>query len=101
MKTGIDLITEERERQIIEEGFTTTDDQRYVKSELTFAAVAYALTCEYDMHGLEDTSNEPPPVCWPWEGIQWKPKDRIRDLTKAGALIAAEIDRLKRADSMR
>jgi hypothetical protein len=30
----------------------------------------------------------------------WKPtpSDRIRELTKAGALIAAEIDRLKRAE---
>ena len=33
---------------------------------------------------------------WPWNGSYWKPTpdDRIKELTKAGALIAAEIDRL-------
>ena len=33
---------------------------------------------------------------WPWNVVWWKPTpdDRIRELAKAGALIAAEIDRL-------
>lgn len=36
---------------------------------------------------------------WPWEARFWKPcpDDRARELVKAGALIAAEIDRLQRA----
>ena len=35
---------------------------------------------------------------WPWDDEWWKPTpdDRIRELVKAGALIAAEIDRLLR-----
>lgn len=33
---------------------------------------------------------------WPWAVRWWKPKDPIRDLVRAGALIAAEIDRLQR-----
>lgn len=34
---------------------------------------------------------------WPWEPEAWKPSDDpIRNLEKAGALIAAEIDRLLR-----
>ena len=44
---------------------------------------------------------------WPWEFAWWKPavktrserkarESRIRELVKAGALIAAEIDRLQR-----
>lgn len=35
---------------------------------------------------------------WPWDKSWWKPTpdDRIRELIKAGALIAAEIDRLQR-----
>jgi len=38
-----------------------------------------------------------PPAAWPWEWDQWKPSlDPIRNLEKAGALIAAEIDRLRR-----
>jgi hypothetical protein len=38
---------------------------------------------------------------WPWEASWWKPSqtDRIKELAKAGALIAAEIDRLKNASS--
>ncbi len=48
-------------------------------------------------------------VNWPWDPKWWKPlyndeedqtpdeiDNRIRELTKAGALIAAEIDRLQR-----
>jgi len=36
-----------------------------------------------------------PPI-WPWEKSWWKPtpNDRVKELVKAGALIAAEIDRL-------
>jgi len=36
---------------------------------------------------------------WPWHPLQWKPtpKDRVRELVKAGALIVAEIERLQRA----
>ena len=35
---------------------------------------------------------------WPWDMKWWKPSDEdpIRNLVKAGALIAAEIDRLQR-----
>jgi hypothetical protein len=34
---------------------------------------------------------------WPWDPSWWKPSpDPIRNLVKAGALIAAEIDRLQR-----
>jgi hypothetical protein len=34
---------------------------------------------------------------WPWSKHWWKPtpNDRVRELVKAGALIAAEIDRLQ------
>jgi len=45
------------------------------------------------------------PIYWPWCDSWWKPAkisqsgskaDRIKELVKAGALIAAEIDRLNR-----
>jgi len=32
-------------------------------------------------------------VAWPWDAW-FKPKDRLRDLARAGALIAAEMDRI-------
>lgn len=36
---------------------------------------------------------------WPWGTQSFKPTNSIRDLTKAGALIAAEIDRLQRLNA--
>jgi hypothetical protein len=41
--------------------------------------------------------DQPMPMLWPWSGMDWRPSaDRVRELAKAGALIAAEIDRLNR-----
>jgi hypothetical protein len=37
------------------------------------------------------------PARWPWSQDWWKPTNPRRDLVKAGALIAAEIERLDRA----
>jgi hypothetical protein len=36
---------------------------------------------------------------WPWRWEWWKPGNRVRELEKAGALIAAEIDRLSRIEN--
>ena len=45
-------------------------------------------------YGRTETSVKPPRG-WPWEPADWKPdNDPVRNLVKAGALIAAEIDRL-------
>jgi ribosomal protein S14 len=35
---------------------------------------------------------------WPWDMDWWKPSNGIQNLVKAGALIAAEIDSLKRKE---
>lgn len=44
----------------------------------------------------EDAPTADVPDNWPFEPPSWKPcpDDRVRELVKAGALIAAEIDRL-------
>lgn len=43
-------------------------------------------------YGWDEAPND-----WPWDRSWWKPSpDPIRNLVKAGALIAAEIDRLQR-----
>lgn len=95
--TGIEIIAAERQRQIDVEGWTPEHDDTHVKGELALAAYAYALPeCErpgvWDMHGTFTPSG------WPWEPSLFKPTpdDRVRELAKAGALIAAEIDRLER-----
>jgi len=101
MKNAIELIAEERARQISVEGWTPEHDDAHSDSELARAAASYAMPgwlrnlhvrpiCIEATHTLHAK-------IWPWEIRWWKPsEDRIRELVKAGALIAAEIDRLQR-----
>lgn len=94
MKTGIELIAEERQRQIDVEGWTSEHDDAYKYEELAIAASIYAdAPGRRELYGFKEI-----PVGWPWSDPWWKPtpNDRIRELVKAGALIAAEIDRLQR-----
>lgn len=85
MKTGIELIAAERLRQIDEEGFNSDHDDDHSVSELAVAAAAL-ITCDWKVGR----------VSWPWDnGI--KILDRKSNLVRAGALIAAEIDRLNRS----
>jgi hypothetical protein len=95
MKTGIQLIEQERERQISQEGWTPEHDDSHDGAEMVRAACCYAHAAALI------TTHEIPPVLpgvWPWAADWWKPSEEpIRNLVKAGALIAAEIDRLQRA----
>ena len=56
------------------------------------AAVCYA---SYSLR--EDVYDQRIPKSWPWEKSWWKSGARLNDLIKAGALIAAEIDRMQDA----
>lgn len=86
---GARLIARERLRQISREGYTPEHDAEHNMGELVRAAISYAYT---GMHGNANTQPDPE---WPWDRESWKPSDdRIRSLVKAGALIAAEIDRV-------
>ena len=91
---GIELIAAERERQITGEGFGSSRDDNYINEELALAASFYAMP--FHKRNLEIMN-----WLWPWHFTGWKPSpdNRIRELAKAGALIAAEIDRLKRSES--
>lgn len=97
---GVDLIRAERDRQIEKEGFGSDRDDKY-DGELASAAVCYAMN-DRQRHSLDHlyTDRSDVPNYWPWASHWWKPSpdDRIRELTKAGALIAAEIDRLRRIE---
>jgi len=90
---GATLIAIERARQCIEEGWTPQHDDGHTAGELAKAAACYATPpdARTDVYGF----------LWPetWDAPTWwkpTPDDRIRELVKAGALIAAEIDRLRR-----
>jgi hypothetical protein len=95
---GADLIAAERQRQISAEGWTPEHDDAHTWPSLAVAAACYATPASLrDCHVRDGIPQEP--RTWPWAGRFWKPTpdDRVRELVKAGALIAAEIDRLVRA----
>lgn len=98
--TGAGRIAAERQRQIAVEGFSPEHDDAYVGAELVYAARSYlgaAKFCSYGSAAFQDLDDRPF-LIWPWPKEWWKPSpDPIRNLEKAGALIAAEIDRLQRA----
>lgn len=98
--TGAGLITAERQRQIDVEGFTAEHDAKHTKLELFWASMCY-MWCALDQIKKrgpfailkENLGIWPDTLSIAW----WKPSaDPIRNLVKAGALIAAEIDRLQR-----
>lgn len=89
---GLIAIFDERLRQITEEGFSDIHDDKINTSN----QLAWAAMCYVEPH-IRDGSLKP--GYWPWPGDYWKPSDDpVRNLVKAGALIAAEIDRLERAE---
>lgn len=96
MKTGTELIDDERARQIAKEGWTPEHDDEHDEGELSRAAACYATPTDHRRYYASADPMTDPPADWPWDPEWWKPKDRIRDLVRAGALIAAEIDRLQR-----
>lgn len=98
--TGVELIAEERARQISEEGWTSEHDDEHVNGELAEAAAVYADASVHIGEGqnldiLHDQIVDG--EHWPFEP-EWLrlTSDPIDSLIKAGALIAAEIDRRKR-----
>lgn len=95
-KTGIELIAEERKRQIEIEGWTKEHDAEHTNEALAQAAVCYATPSALRGYAYDPVIKARVPQLWPWDKKYWKPspENRIKELVKAGALIAAEIDRL-------
>lgn len=88
---GVGLIAAERDRQVSEEGWTPEHDDTHTNGSLVLAAAWYALA---EAVRWNPASVRP---AWPWGRTPPKRDgDRVRELVKAGALIAAEIDRLHR-----
>lgn len=90
--TGSALITAERARQHTEEGYRGEHDAQHASD------LAWAAWCYIDVVAGNAESGAPldgpPPKFWPWDAESWKPGPTpLRMLVKAGALIAAEIDR--------
>ena len=96
---GIERIKAERERQIAKEGWTPEHDDSHTREEMAIAAACYAVKGTYAMciERRIDCTND----AWPWSE-EWDKRNkhsRLRQLEIAGALIAAEIDRIQRRDA--
>lgn len=101
MPDGVTLIALERTRQISEEGWTPEHDDMHEAGEMAQAAGLYAFYAHSDeavAHAVSLRRSFLCPPGWPFAPEWWKPKDRISNLIRAGALIAAEIDRLHRLE---
>lgn len=105
---GVAAIAAERERQVNQEGWTYSHDDEHTGSELALMAAHYVLLSARDatQYHTQDGLIPSPltrlidfvaPQLTPGEWHS-KPGTSIRNLEKAGALIAAEISRLKRRD---
>ena len=114
MKTGIELIAEERQRQTEKEGWSQKHDNcEHSKGNLSIAAAYYAINklpfrmrlqyFEPDDMGTNDSDRG---YRKGYKGRGWieqfpftdadkrEKHDRLKSLVVAGALIAAEIDRI-------
>jgi hypothetical protein len=94
---GVKLIAFERERQIKAERWTSEHDDEHKYGELAAAASCYAHHANCQVRRFQPSYIKNRPSDWPWDAEWWKPSAfPIRNLVKAGALIAAEVDRLQR-----
>ena len=90
--TGVERIAAERQRQIEIEGWTPEHDEQHRYGELPIAAACYAVHTT-NARVLNPNGQD----AWPWSPRDKRQKHNcIRRLEIAGALIAAEIDRLER-----
>ncbi len=108
MKTGIELIAQERKKQIKKHGFDLEHDQIHDDGALIDAALVcasyeilytkhkYAGAIHFD---IVDKSNWKLPVYYDGNVLvpnhKLSDEKRIHQLTVAGALMAAEIDRIQ------
>ena len=86
MKTGLEQIAEEQLKQINKYGSISTNLK---DKKLLFGALSYLNAAIYG----ESVGNDD----WPFEQIYWHYEGYAESLKKAGALIAAELDRFQKS----
>ena len=70
------------------EGAKAIAEERHQGAELVRAALSYLAAADFG-------DNPPLPFDWPFDPKSWRPEDRRNNLIRAGALIAAELDRME------
>jgi hypothetical protein len=95
---GLMAIATERDHQYVKHGYKEDHDDVHRDGSLAKAAKCYLDTAVVQIAAEQETI----PPCyshkdWPWEPVEFHPETSVENLTKAGALIAAELDRLHRA----
>jgi hypothetical protein len=98
--SGIDLIIQERARQIEQLGFTPEHDAQHTKGELAWVACYYAMPGKMPVRCQDWGQVQLQPYVFLWQ-TEWHRswakrdgKDRLRQVVVAAALLAAEADRL-------
>lgn len=91
---AIQVFAEERTRQVVEKGYTSSHDDNHDTDELIAAGKAYIDFALWDITG---SSGDIPPYDFPWEIEHWKPEpSAMENIVKGAALIAAGYDRIHR-----
>lgn len=97
--TGVEMIAQERRRQIDVEGHTTAHDDQHTDQSLPLVAIYYATPPGSYVVRLDPLAKSTHPVwphTWPRQLAKKSDHSRIKQLVIAGGCIAAEIDRLQR-----
>lgn len=108
MKDAIELITQERLRQVNEEGWTSEHDDKWEDNELAGAAACYAANAAGSrilqrcwIEGIEDRGAAKRCVSlWPFDR-KWDKRathDKKKCLVISGAFIIAELERIQRKE---
>lgn len=99
-ESAIRVVAAERQRQIGQEGWEPRHDDCHKDGSMAMAAACYAAPVPIFVEMPEFSRNGGPHRdAWPWDPI-WDKRakhSRLRQLVIAGALILAEVDRLRRA----
>jgi hypothetical protein len=103
--TGAGAISKERDRHTKIEGWTPSHDDQHTEQSMPIAAACYALNGTPAQAVIVNDDNDPEKNelwdAWPWSP-KWDKREkhsRLHQLEIAGALIAAEWDRLKRIEN--
>lgn len=94
--TGVELIAEERKEQIEKHGYTATEDDTRHNGGLAAGGAAYALYVA-QKRGMNIGGADPVGDLWMFPIRTFKAgDDHLKTLAKAGAMIAAEMDKIIR-----